>query len=234
MGQDYSRKCFAWRYTIHPAWCAGECWFSLWLVLESHNPVYSIYVMILLSQLLDQIFWRRICMNHVVLNGFCFMSLVFVREPQTNISERTWKKRTTHLWKLIIWLPPLAAFLFAIIWVSLDNSKVDKVRCGNPTNWLGKDWKFPYSNHKVITMMTTTTTKSIILERIESFHILITKSLLRQQPQQKALSYKKSFTVGHTMKEVIHWLFCLTQFFDVNLRIFITKEWNKIDKKGIM
>lgn len=79
-------------------------------------------------------------------------------------------------------------------------------------NWLGKDWKFPYSKHKVITMMMTTTTKSIILERIGSSHILITKSLLRQQPQQKALSYKKSFTVGHRTKKVIHWLFCLTQF----------------------
>ncbi len=79
-------------------------------------------------------------------------------------------------------------------------------------NWLGKDWKFPYSNHKVITMMMTTTTKSIILERTGSSHILVTKSLLWQQLQQKALSYKKSFTVGHRIKEVIHCLLFLTHF----------------------
>ncbi len=43
MGQEYSRKCFAWRYTIHPAWCAGECWFSPdWC--SSHIILYTVYM----------------------------------------------------------------------------------------------------------------------------------------------------------------------------------------------
>ncbi len=160
-GQEYNRKCFPWRYTIHPAWCACECWFSLWLVLGSHNPVYNIYVMILLLQLLDQLFWRRICMNHVVLNGFCFMSLVFVREPETKI-QKGHERRGQPIYES--WSHLLQLFCLPVIWVSLDNLKVDKVRCGNPT---------------------------IDLERIGSSHILITKSLLWcWQPQQKALSWK--------------------------------------------